>query len=279
MKELDKSLVSGEMNLIRDGIRRKYEAYHHQDRDTFPDFEFNTNRANYEPLRESFEHEFYTVRGIDRTNANLHIPSTNTLALLFTDNEYRPSKKILNTCRSYANPTPGADETATAGINPPPVTNQHRVRWLRLLGLVLIIGAVYALYAAITQINKNSRAAKLTVHQPSAGQVVPRLTWVEGKATNSGEVWLVVHPVVKGDKFYIQDVVPVNPDGTWRGRIVVGTPHPAPTDIAFDVRAFVNPRGTYKAFTTTGTTLFDSWPEEAELATESVRVIRKANTR
>ncbi len=279
MENAEKVVTAAEMSALKEAIRQTYETYHALDRDTFPAIDFNTNRANYEPLRASFEHEFYKVRGIDRTSANIHIPSTNTLALLFTDTQYRPGKKILNTCRSYANLKSTADKTAMAGIDPPPATSRRTVRWVNLLGLVLLIGATYAMYTAITQSNENSRMGKLTIQQPSSGQVVSRLTWVAGKATTSGEVWLVVHPVVKGDKFYIQDVVPVNPDGTWRGQITVGTPNPVPTDVAFDVRAFVNPRGTYRAFTTTGTTLFDAWPEEAELATGSVRVIRKANTR
>lgn len=46
--------------------------------------------------------------------------------------------------------------------------------------------------------------------------------------------------------------------------------------LAFQIRAFVNPGGIYEAIEEQERYVFDSWPEEAELSTEPVIVIRGA---
>lgn len=96
MEKLDNPPTPKEMKALRESIKNKYKAYHRLDRDRFPEFEYNTNRANYESLRESFEEEFFVVRGFDTADRHIHIPDTNTLALLFCDEYYLPGKKILN---------------------------------------------------------------------------------------------------------------------------------------------------------------------------------------
>lgn len=259
------------LEIIREGIRHRYATYHALDRDRFPDFEYNTNRANYKPLRISFEHEFYTVRKLDQSSTTIHIPSTNTLALLFTDDSYTPNAKILNTCRAYAisplNPTIESDPKARFLLR----TLNRRAWWL---GLTLA-GISLIAYVVLTQLTGNRAANDLEIHSPRSGQVVPRSVAVTGRVENEEAVWLVVHPMMKGEKFYVQDVVPVLPDGTWTGNVLVGIGRGYSVNTAFEIRAFVNPKGAYNDFDEKGITAFDSWPEQYELATKPVILIRK----
>lgn len=264
-----------ELQLIREGIRHKYAAYHARDRDTYPTFEFNSNRANYQPLRDSFENEFFMVRKIDRVNNHLHIPSLNTLALLFSDPAYVPGRKILNTCRSYAEGTTQPDDNLY--FVAPTVSITGRIRTQPAIigtaaGLVFLLAGL----ATYWFFSPEPMASGLVISRPYAKQVVPRLPTVEGRVTNAEVVWLVVHPALKNQKFYVQDPVKVNEDGTWKSRVFIGTPDHSSDGHPFEIRAYINPGGSYTALTANEQYEFDTWPETAELATPSVLVVRGA---
>ncbi|WP_375447054.1 hypothetical protein [uncultured Fibrella sp.] len=274
MNKSSKSVSAEEMHLLREGIKRQYAAYHARDRDTYPAFEFNSSRANYQPLKDSFEEEFFLVRKIDRVHNFLHIPSLNTLALLFSDPAYVPGTKILNTCRSYAegvsqpaNAPPPVDSTATPGY-------PKRTKLL----LVSVATALFLLLSALAGywllVREKATAGGLVIRRPYPRQVVPRMSFVEGKVTNANFVWVVVHPVLKDQKFYVQDPANVNKDGTWKTRIFVGKADHTTDGQTFEIRAYVKPGGPYTAIATNGQYEYDRWPETAELATQSILVVR-----
>jgi hypothetical protein len=256
---------------LREGIKRKYSTYTARDHDRFPQFDYNTNRANYEPLRASFEEEFYLVRGLDRTNATLHIPSTNTLALLFTDGTYVPGRKILNTCRSYTSerPMPVDDELA-----PGPAKQARRSRywWYTALVLSLLIAGAGS-YLVLHQAPSRVPPSKLTITYPLHGQTVPRRPFIAGRVAHADTVWIVVRPVTLGAKCYVQPPIPVKKDGSWRGQIFIGGLNPNNIGQAFEIRAFVNPPSVYRAIEEERD-IFNEWPNDAELATHSTVVIR-----
>lgn len=265
--------TNDELMALREGIKRKYNTFHERDHDQFPDFEFNTNRANYEPLRASFDDEFYGVRGLNRSNTTLHIPSTNTLALLFTDNTYVPSRKILNTCRSYAYerpmPVPAGDVPPS---EPPQTVRRPLVRYL-VIGSLLLITTVGG-YVLFHRQPAELPPGKLVIAYPLHGQVVPRTPFVSGKVANADTVWIMVRPVAPGAKYYVQPPIPVRKDGTWRGRVFIGGLNPLNIGMAFELRAFVNPPSLYKAILEEERDIFDAWPDDAALATPSTIVIR-----
>ena len=139
MEKFDNPPTQKEMQVLRDGLKKKYKTYNLLNRDRFPTFEYNTNRANYEPLRESFEEEFFVVRGLDTADRNIHIPSTNTLAQLFCDEHYLPGKKILNTCQAYIDELPwDTDVTNTLPASPRKITVPVKTVNLLLAGTVLV---------------------------------------------------------------------------------------------------------------------------------------------
>jgi hypothetical protein len=208
---------------------------------------------------------------LNRSNTTIHIPSTNTLALLFTDNNYVPSRKILNTCRSYA-------YERSALINDTPVAERQQtvskpvVRYI-LIGLLLLVITVGG-YALFHQQAADLPPGRLVISYPLHGQVVPRTPFVAGKVAHADTVWVVVRPVSLGAKCYVQPPIPVRKDGTWRGRIFIGGLNPMNIGMAFELRAFVNPPGLYKAILEEERDIFDTWPDDAELATYSTVVIR-----
>ncbi|PRY34485.1 hypothetical protein CLV58_11789 [Spirosoma oryzae] len=257
---------------LREDIKRTYHAYTTRDHDRFPQFDYNTNRANYEPLRSSFEEEFYVIRGLDRTNTTIHIPSTNTLALLFTDSTYVPGRKILNTCRSYAHgrPIPTGDESAPY---PAKHTGRNRVWWYIVIGMFTLI-AVAGSYTMLHQTPARIAPSKLTISYPLHGQTVPRRPFVAGRVANADTVWVVVRPVTLGGKCYVQPPIPVKKDGTWRGQVFIGGLDPLNIGQAFEIRAFVNPPSVYRAIEEEERDVFNEWPNDAELATHSTVVIR-----
>lgn len=270
MEHFDKPSHENEMKDLREGIKRRYNYYHLLDRDRFPELEYNTNRANYEHLRESFEEEFYVVRGIDRTKGSIHIPSTNTLALIFSDDKYIPGRKILNTCRSYAEGKTKANTATDIHANKPfeKSTSKKNGRVVVLLGLGLL-GAGFAIHAALTQLNPEPPASGLTIYHPYHGQFIPRLSFAEGRVSNADTVWIVIRPV-EGSNYWVQPPIKVEND-KWKGLIYIGSVDKGDIGVRSQVRAFVNPTHVVKE----GDVL-TTWPE-AELSSEAIVVVRKGN--
>ena len=266
MENVDNPPTEKEMNALRERIQHKYRTYHLFDRDRFPLFEYNTNRANYEPLRESFEEEFYEMRGMDRAKSNIHIPSTNTLARLFSENTYVPSWKIRNTCWSYAEGSAKqADVDNPVIVEQPETIRVWRGRAIRLAGLVFVV-AVSCL-VAVNWLRSSSPASGLLITRPSHDRTVPRELLATGEVTNAETVWLVVHPI-GSVKYWVQPPINVQEDNTWRGGIYIGSDDKGDIGVRSQIRAFVNPAKTLHE----GDVLH-AWPE-AELSTGITEVIR-----
>lgn len=269
MENALRSATDSDVTALREGIKRKYSGYTARDHDRFPEFDYNTNRANYESLRVSFDEEFYTVRGLDRSNGTIHIPSTNTLALLFTDDNYVPSRKILNTCRSYAYERPMAADTTPE----PQPTRRNRAVWYGA-GALLVVAILVGIYALLHQPPTRIPPSGLTIAYPLHGEVVPRRPFVSGQVTGADTVWIVVRPVTLGAKCYVQPPIPVKKDGSWRGQVFIGGLNPLNIGQAFEIRAFVNPPSLYRAVEEEERDIFNTWPDDAELSTHSTVVIR-----
>lgn len=274
MEPSDKSITFIDMNALREGIKRRYAHYHAIDRDKYPNLELNSNRVNYHPLKESFEAEFFEMRQIDRVNNRLHIPSLNTFAQLFSNDEYIPSRKILNTCRSYAqgdmpqSGANGAEPTATVGL----VKRKPRP-WI-LIGIVAGLFVIVGVLATCWMSKLKPQASELIIYSHHTGQVVSQKIIIEGRVKNAEVVWIVVHPVLKDGNYYVQDPISVKADGTWKGLIFVGMPNSQSNGFRFAIRAYVRPGGLYKTLFTEEQYEFDSWPEEAELVSKPIIVTR-----
>jgi hypothetical protein len=255
-------------NQLHENIKRRYMFYNAQDIDKFPVFEYNTNRKNYEPLKESFEEEFFNQRGINRKKNNLHIPSTNTLALLFTDESYIPSQKILNTCRSYSERTTKSDYSLDEKSNSftffPVSSIKIRVLMsiLLLLGFILLISFSYKLF-----LQKNEQ---LQISSPNSNTDVPRILTIEGSAKKGREIWIVVKPKF-GNLFYVQAPIQVQKKGNWNGMVIVGSVGDEDIGQVYEIKAFINPSKKIN----TGDVL-NSWPT-SEVSTETVEVTRSSN--
>ena len=271
MEKFDNPPTQKEMQTLREGIKNKYRTYHLLNRDRFPTFEYNTNRANYEPLVESFREEFYVTRGFDTADRNIHIPSTNTLAQLFCDEYYLPGKKILNTCQAYVDELPGdTGVNNTLPAKPEIVTMPVKPVNLLLTGAVLVALLVVYIISK-PALDNTPPASGLLLNRPSNGRVVPMELLAGGTVLNAQTVWVVVRP--KGSKqYFVQPPMKVGDDHTWRGAIYIGSVNVANVGLRFQVRAFVNPVTTLKEGD-----LLQSWPQ-AELATGVVEVIRGAQT-
>ena len=61
MKKRTAAYTENARKTLREGIQNRYNEFHLKDKVTYPDFEYNTNRANYKPLRESFEEDFLVM--------------------------------------------------------------------------------------------------------------------------------------------------------------------------------------------------------------------------
>lgn len=265
------SHTSDTITALRTGIQRTYARYHARDRDRFPLIEYNTNRANYEPLRASFDHELIDVQGIDPANPAMHIPSANTLALLFTDDSYVPGPKILTACRWYA------DSSATRVSASSIATGLTRARWVkaspwRWLGVLLLVGVLVGLLL-YRLIWSDKTQGELTIQYPKPGQVVPRLLPVRGTVINADTVWLIVRPD-NTEEYYVQLPAPVAADGTWRRTVTIGMQNTRTAGYSFDIRAFVSPQYPYRLIDTLADCLVTSWPENARFSTKAIRVVR-----
>jgi hypothetical protein len=264
-------VVESEVKTLREGIRNKYNEYHLADRDRFPDFEYNTNKANYQPLKNSFEEEFYVVREMSRVDNNIHIPSTKTLALIFCDDSYVPGKKIFNTCRSYAEGRSKAAINQVSSVTTEPKTTQRaRTGIVLAAGLVLVSGI--AIYVAMHQLKSSPPASGLVINHPYQSQLVPRQPIIEGRVSNADTVWVVVRPV-GWNRYYVQPPIKVNDDGTWKGKIYIGSAGKESIGATFHIRAFVDPAGPYKVLEDYERDVFAAWPD-AQLSTEEIEVVR-----
>ncbi len=258
--------TKNEVLALREGIRAKYRAYQQNDPDRFPDLNFNTNRSNYEALRDSFEEEFYTERGHDQKNPNISIPSTNTLALLFTDDDYLPGKKILNTCRSYAEgPAKLIIEPDVAALTQRPSRVVERAKWMLSGGLIGLF--CLGLLAFINRWLFTPAPGNLFIDRPAPQSTVPQEVIVEGKVAHAETVWLIVRPNA-GQRYFVQPPIMVQPNGFWIGVIYVGGWNKYNEGLPFQIRAVVNPAETLQS----GMVL-RAWPG-AELSSEIREVVR-----
>lgn len=254
------------MQTLREGIRRRYTGYHLRDRDRYPEFDFNSNRANYQPLRDSFEEEFYEVRKIDRASPNVFIPSTNTLALIFTDDTYVPSTKILNTCQSYAlGPAKSSISTDVPARSPEQPSGNKRLLFGGL-GLLFCLGIL----VLFNRSWPGPAPSGLVISRPSPKSVVLQEVVVAGKVANATTVWIAVRSKING-LVWIQPPILVQDNGDWIGVIYVGNPSKKSEGYTYQVRAFVSPFDKLIS----GEVLSD-WPE-AELSSPIVDVLRGAN--
>jgi hypothetical protein len=268
-----------DMEALRAGIKRRYAAYHTLNRDTYPLLDFNSNRANYQPLRDSFETEFFSVRKLDRADNHLHIPSLDTFARFFSDPDYVPSRKILNTCRSYAEgaaPLMAPPPTVSASMSSPATTRPRTQRvGIGAVALVVLLLAGATAYWHFGKPASNTRPSGLVILSPHDGAVIhSQRQYVAGKVANADMVWVVVHPVGKDQLYYVQDAIRVAKDGTWKSLIYIGRPDSSSDGFTFEIRAFVRPGGSYTAIGTKKQYEYTTWPETAELASAPIRVMR-----
>ena len=265
------------MEALREGIKKKYLTYHFLDRDRFPEFTYNTNRTNYEPLVKSFEEEFYVARGIARGSTSIHIPSTKTFASIFCDDNYAPGRKIFDTCQSYAE---GKSRVATPRNSGKSVATQLATgiigkmdsRFLLLTALLILVG--FAVYTAAIQLRSVPPPSNLVVDRPYPKQIVSRRPLVQGTVSNADTVWIVVR-AVGWDRYYVQPPIRVEENGTWRGQVYVGSANKGSVGLTFQIRAFVDPEEKFKVLEDYERYVFNDWPS-AGLASNVIEVIRGA---
>ncbi|GAB3915183.1 hypothetical protein GCM10028803_61680 [Larkinella knui] len=266
MEKFTRYTPDNEIFTLRESIKARYQTYHAQDRVKYPAFNFNTNRANYEPLRESFEEELFVRGGIDRQQKSIHIPSTYTLVLLFTADGYMPDRKILETCFLYAEGS--ATDLAGKSVSAPNVTTglTKRLSLPVLTGLIVLFGL--GSYFLTLKRTKFKQASGLHMHVPFSAVRYPRLIPIEGEVSNADTVWLVVKPDNESN-YYVAYPAKVNSHGHWRVPIVIGDSSLYTTDRKFQVRAFVNPEQTLFPWD-----VLHKWPK-AELASDIKEIIRR----
>jgi hypothetical protein len=274
MPKYNNIVAEQDLKALREGIKNKYQEYHLRDKVKFPNFEFNSSRANYQPLKDSFEEEFYVVRGIDRVDNNIHIPSTNTLALIYSDTTYIPGNKILNTCQLYVESKSEAafETTLSDGAHLIPTGNSSK-NWVKtgvtiLIGVIVLIGLVVYLYNLSSS---TAPASGLIIDLPSNSQLVPRQLVAEGKVSHATTVWVVVR-LGKSSRYWVQPEAKADDMGRWKGHIYIGSEDKADIGLRAQIRAFVNPAKSLKE----GEVLY-SWPD-AQLSSGLIEVIRGPET-
>lgn len=251
---------------LRDIIKRKYHLYHTQDLDRFPLIEYNTNRKNYEPLRDSFNEEFFVKRKIDKAENYLHIPSTKTFTLIFTDDFYIPNKKILNTCLSYASDIQDSsiqEEKKSSEKNAMKYFANKKVLIRSILFIILIFLCLYS-YNIYTKYSIN-----LGILSPKSASTVSRILEIEGVANDSELIWIVVKPK-KSSSYFVQAPIKAQKNGYWKGEIIIGSSSDDNIGQKFILKAFTKPHIKLK----TGDIL-NSWPQ-SESSTDAIEVIRSS---
>jgi hypothetical protein len=254
-----------DLKSLREAIKKRYNSYNAEDGIRFPVFDYNTNRRNYETLKESFEEDFYARRGVSRTNNNLHIPSTNTLALFFTDDSYKPSRKILNTLLAYADNT-------NEKIRNQSILNQTIVRNHNTLIKASVVLAVTLFFSYKVFIDNSSQLEILT---PKTNESVSRMLAIEGKTNftsgnDTKNVWIVVKSKMSGI-CYVQAPISIQRNGSWKGNVIIGREGNGDVGFAYEIKALLNPQLKIKEGDTSRI-----WPS-AEVSTEIIRVVRGVN--
>ena len=280
MENFSRSSTSNDIITLREGIQQRYKSYQLLDRDQFPEFVYNTNRANYEPLRASFEQELYVVKGLGQTGSTIHIPSTNTLALLFTKDSYVPTKKILNTCRLYA---VDLDQSDTLSATRPVrldrplssslISPNYKTKRYYILGSLLMLLVVLSLGYKISswKTSPKPKAQGLVIVRPTQNEIVTRDVIVEGIVTNAETVYVLTGRQKAG--YWVQRPFSVNKDGTWKGQVLIGHYTNLDTGVRFQIRAVVHPVKPMKE-----QDYFRPWPD-AELSSATVEVIKGTNSK
>lgn len=279
MKGDEKKARIAENKSLCEAILNKYETYRVLDPYRYPAIELNTSRANYEPLRKSFEEEFYVKRGISRLNNNLHIPSANTLSFIFNDITYLPGRRILNTCQSYAGIEPELDSKSIKSPQVDTFSQRKISRKAIFFGSLVLLGLSSYL---IINYSKQKPVQGLTLDFSHHNKTISRRLFVEGSASTNDSVWIVVHPMgwarnVENPKgwheYYVQYPIPVDKVGKWKREIYIGRTGIEDVGVRFQIRAFVNPKNKGPIKAGSDTQLLSSWPE-AELSSEVLEVVR-----
>lgn len=252
---------------LREGIKKRYNFYNAEDSIRFPMFDYNTNRRNYETLKESFEEDFYNRRGISRTNNSLHIPSTNTLAIFFTDDSYKPSRKILNTLLAYSEDTEKINAKISNKTVRTSLSSNYSMVIKVLVILVLIISFSYKVF------NENNIPLKILTPKTQTNAV--RFLPIEGTAkyateNNIKQVWVVVRSKQSGN-CYVQAPIQIKKNGDWKGYVIIGSEGNGDIGFTYEIRAYLNPLMKIK-----DGDILKSWPS-AGVSTETVDVVRGEN--
>jgi hypothetical protein len=187
------------------------------------------------------------------------------LALLFTDSNYIPSQKILNTCRSFTKEvgikTSSFLKNETVNLLPTPTKSLFTVN-KTLLTLTIILLLVFVFYQLFIY-----KPERLHIEGPSTNTIVPRILAIEGTVENASEVWVVVKSK-STNKYYVQQPIEVQNGKDWVGRVIIGSVSSEDVGQAFEIMAFINPVKKIKK----GDEL-TAWPI-SEVSTESIDVIR-----
>ncbi|GAB3568022.1 hypothetical protein GCM10027578_19900 [Spirosoma luteolum] len=253
------------LHQLRMGIRNKYQTYHRQNRDRFPTFEYNTNRANYAPLVDSFTEELFRVRQLDPTRAALHIPSSDTLAQLFTDPQYKPGKKIYTTCLLYIGSATGQPAPAEPKTAP---VKRLSIRQVAYAGLALgLLAGGYAVLSLRPVRSVLFPSKDLVIESPRSGSVLPRTFRVSGTVSNADMVWVVVKPEQRPDYWPVG--LTVDKTGHWHGTVIIGNLSAESVGTHWQLRAFVEPNPSLHY----SDTLIHAWPN-ARLSTAAIDVVR-----
>jgi hypothetical protein len=263
MKNPDESIDTGQLQSLRESIKEKYKQYQLTDRDRFPSIAYNTNRNNYEPLRISIEEELFTVRGIEKSTDHFQVPSISSLANLFTNDRYVPSKKLLNTYQLYAESNANAvSRSETPGLP------KSSTGWIIKISGAILVAAVTILLVLYLWPLAGTSPSNLYITRPKTKALVPWELVVEGHVTDAETVWLVVR-YEKGIHYYVQPQVTVQKGGRWLGVVYIGSDNSHQEGLKFQIRALVNP-----VEKLTNEEIYYDWPE-AELTSELVEVVRK----
>jgi hypothetical protein len=272
-------MTDNEMLDLREGIRKKYEAYHLAKPGKYPSLKFNSYPAPYEHLRACFIDELTRQGKADMQEALAAIPGNKTFAKIFYEGYILKDEKVLDACYLYA--WGQSREVTLDGHALPAVPDEHQPatstkrsldnridRNKVLLGGLLVVTGLLV-YVAIGQQRANPYAHGLVFSTPAAGDTVPRIMLARGEVTNAGTVWIVIRSAGRPE-YYVQAPIKVNADGAWEGPIYTGNSEKACIGLRFQLRAFVNP-----AKALTADEVIFSWPE-AEISSDVVEVMRGA---